>query len=162
MRRWLPFPLLTAALLALWLLLTGSMAPGTVVLGGVLALGAGRVLTVLDPPKSRFRRPRAVFRLALVVLVEIVRSNWAVARIILLPDVRQRRSGFVRIPLDMRTPYGLAALACIITATPGTLWVEYDSADNTMLLHVLDLIDEEEWVRIIKDRYETRLMEIFE
>jgi multicomponent K+:H+ antiporter subunit E len=162
MRRWLPFPLLTAGLLALWLLLTGSVAPGAVVLGGVLALGAGKALTALDPPKSRFRRPRAALRLAMVVLAEIVRSNWAVARIILLPDVRQRRSGFVRIPLDMRTPYGLAALACIITATPGTLWVEYDSADNTMLLHVLDLIDEEEWVRIIKDRYETRLMEIFE
>ncbi len=162
MRRWLPFPVLTAALLALWLLLTGSMAPGTIVLGGALALGAGKALTALDPPKSRFRRPRTALRLALVVLAEIVRSNWAVARIILLPDVRQRRSGFVRIPLDMRTPYGLAALACIITATPGTLWVEYDSADNTMLLHVLDLIDEEEWVQIIKDRYETRLMEIFE
>jgi multicomponent K+:H+ antiporter subunit E len=162
MRRWLPFPLLTAALLALWLLLTGSMAPGTVVLGGVLALGAGRVLTALDPPKSRFRRPRAALRLALVVLAEIVRSNNAVARIILRPVARHRRSGFVRIPLDMRAPYGLAALACIITATPGTLWVEYDSADNTMLLHVLDLIDEEEWVRIIKDRYETQLMEIFE
>jgi multicomponent K+:H+ antiporter subunit E len=162
MRRWLPFPLLTAALLALWLLLTGSVAPGAVVLGGVLALGAGKALTALDPPKSRFRRPRAVLGLALVVLAEIVRSNNAVARIILRPVARHRRSGFVRIPLDMRAPYGLAALACIITATPGTLWVEYDSADNTMLLHVLDLIDEEEWVRIIKDRYEMRLMEIFE
>jgi multicomponent K+:H+ antiporter subunit E len=162
MRRWLPFPLLTAALLALWLLLTGSVAPGAIVLGGVLAFGAGRALTALDPPKSRFRRPRAALRLALVVLAEIVRSNNAVARIILRPVARHRRSGFVRIPLDMRAPYGLAALACIITATPGTLWVEYDSADNTMLLHVLDLIDEEEWVRIIKDRYETRLMEIFE
>jgi multicomponent K+:H+ antiporter subunit E len=162
MRRWLPFPLLTAGLLALWLLLAGSVAPGTVVLGGVLAIGAAQALTALDPPKSRFRRPRAALRLALVVLAEIVRSNKAVARIILRPVARHRRSGFVRIPLDMRAPYGLAALACIITATPGTLWVEYDSADNTMLLHVLDLIDEEEWVRIIKDRYETRLMEIFE
>jgi multicomponent K+:H+ antiporter subunit E len=162
MRRWLPFPLLTAALLALWLLLTGSVAPGAIVLGGVLAFGAGKALTALNPPKSRFRRPRAALRLALVVLAEIVRSNNAVARIILRPVARHRRSGFVRIPLDMRAPYGLAALACIITATPGTLWVEYDSADNTMLLHVLDLIDEEEWVRIIKDRYETRLMEIFE
>ena len=162
MRRWLPFPLLTVALLVLWLLLTGSVAPGAVVLGGVLALGAGKALTALDPPKSRFRRPRAALRLALVVLAEIVRSNNAVARIILRPVARHRRSGFVRIPLDMRAPYGLTALACIITATPGTLWVEYDTSDNTMLLHVLDLIDEEEWVRIIKDRYETRLMEIFE
>jgi multicomponent K+:H+ antiporter subunit E len=162
MRRWLPFPLLTVSLLALWLLLAGSLAPGTIILGGVLAIGAAQALTALTPPKTRLRRPRAVFRLALVVLAEIARSNWAVARIILLPGVRQRKSGFVRIPLDMRAPYGLAALACIITATPGTLWVEYDSADNTMLLHVLDLIDEEEWVRIIKGRYETRLMEIFE
>ena len=162
MRRWLPFPLLTVSLLALWLLLAGSLAPGTIILGGVLAIGAAQALTALTPPKTRLQRPRAVFRLALVVLAEIARSNWAVARIILLPATRQRRSGFVRIPLDMRVPHGLAALACIITATPGTLWVEYDSADNTMLLHVLDLIDEEEWVRIIKGRYETRLMEIFE
>jgi multicomponent K+:H+ antiporter subunit E len=162
MRRWLPFPMLTASLLAMWLLLAGSVAPGTVVLGGVLALGAVRALMALAPPKTRFQRPRAALGLALVVLAEIIRSNNAVARIILRPGTRHRRSGFVRIPLDMRAPYGLAALACIITATPGTLWVEYDSADSTMLLHVLDLIDEEEWIRIIKDRYERRLMEIFE
>jgi multicomponent K+:H+ antiporter subunit E len=31
-----------------------------------------------------------------------------------------------------------------------------------MLLHVLDLIDEEAWVGIIKDKWERRLMEIFE
>ena len=68
----------------------------------------------------------------------------------------------MRIPLDMRDPYGLTALACIITATPGTIWVEYDSADSTVLIHVLDLIDEEQWVTIIKQRYERRLMEIFE
>ena len=84
-----------------------------------------------------------------------------VARIVLAPRTRELTSGFVRVPLDMRDPYGLAALACIITATPGTVWVEYDSAKGTMLLHVLDLIDGDDWVRIIKDRYERRLMEIF-
>jgi multicomponent K+:H+ antiporter subunit E len=31
-----------------------------------------------------------------------------------------------------------------------------------MLLHVLDLIDEDAWVRIVKDRWERRLMDIFE
>jgi multicomponent K+:H+ antiporter subunit E len=104
MRRWLPFPLLTVSLLALWLLLTGSLAPGTIILGGVLAIGAAQALTALTPPKTRLQRPRAVFRLALVVLAEIARSNWAAARIILLPGTRQRRSGFVRIPLDSAFP----------------------------------------------------------
>lgn len=162
MTRWLPFPLLTASLLAMWLLLAGSAGPGAFLLGLALALLGGRALLALDPGRARLRRPRVALELARVVLAEVFRSNNAVARIILAPRTRELTSGFVRVPLDMRDPYGLAALACIITATPGTVWVEYDSAESTMLLHVLDLVDEGEWVRIIKDRYERRLMEIFE
>ena len=141
MTRWLPFPLLTASLLAMWLLLVGSASPGALLLGSLLAFLGGRALLALDPVRARLRRPRVALELAWVVLVEVVRSNNAVARIILGPGTRKPTSGFVRVPLDMRDPYGLAALACIITATPGTVWVEYDSADGTMLLHVLDLID---------------------
>jgi multicomponent K+:H+ antiporter subunit E len=162
MTRWLPFPLLTASLLAMWLLLAGSAGPGTLLLGLLVALLGVWALLALDPARARLRRPRAALELAWVVLVEVFRSNNAVARIILGPGTRNRTSGFVRVPLDMRDPYGLAALACIITATPGTVWVEYDSAEGTMLLHVLDLINEDDWVRIVKDRYERRLMEIFE
>lgn len=162
MRRWLPFPIVTATLAGMWLLLNESVTPGAVLLGVALATALTWLLPLLDVPKSGFRRFGAAIKLALVVLVEIVRSNNAVATIILRPRNRGRRSGFVRIPLEMRDPYGLAALACIITATPGTIWVEYESAQNTLLIHVLDLIDEEAWVRIIKGRYESRLMEIFE
>ncbi len=162
MTRWLPFPLLAASLLAMWLLLAGSAGPGALLLGLLVALLGGRALLALDPARARLRRPRVALELAWAVLVEVFRSNNAVARVILGPGTRELTSGFVHVPLDMRDPYGLAALACIITATPGTVWVEYDSAQGTMLLHVLDLVDEEEWVRIIKDRYERRLMEIFE
>jgi multicomponent K+:H+ antiporter subunit E len=98
-----------------------------------------------------------------LVIADIVRSNIAVARIILgLAGERERRSGFVDIPLDLRNPYGLAALACIITATPGTLWVSFDEAKATLTIHVLDLVDESEWARTIKGRYERLLLEIFE
>lgn len=162
MRGVLPFPWISAALWLLWLLLQSSPGPGSVLLGAALALLGGWLLAVLDPPRTRLRRPVAALRLAWVVLVEVFRSNNAVARLIMAPATRGRSSGFVRIPLDMRSPTGLAALACILTATPGTVWAEYDSARGVMLLHVLDLINEEEWVRIIKDRYEARLMEIFE
>jgi multicomponent K+:H+ antiporter subunit E len=161
--RWLPYPLLILAFLALWLLLVESVSPGALLLGVILAIAGVGALAALAPPPVRLRRLSAVPGLLRDVLVEIVRSNNAVARIILgLGESRARRSGFVAIPLDMRSPYGLAALACILTATPGTLCVEYDSAEGTMLLHVLDLIDEETWVRIVKDKWERRLMEIFE
>ena len=83
MTRWLPFPLAAAALLAMWLLLNESAGAGAVLLGAVLALAAARTMTTLDVPTAGFRRPLAALKLAFLVLVEIVRSNEAVARIIL-------------------------------------------------------------------------------
>jgi multicomponent K+:H+ antiporter subunit E len=68
----------------------------------------------------------------------------------------------MEIPIDMRDPYGLAMLACIITATPGTVWAGLSPDGGSLTLHVLDLQDEETLVHIIKQRYERRLMEIFE
>ena len=68
----------------------------------------------------------------------------------------------VTIPLQLKDPYGLAILACIITATPGTIWMSYRPADGQLLIHVFDLIDETEWVRTVTQRYEAPLREIFE
>lgn len=163
MRRLVPHPLMALALLLTWLLLAGSLSPGALLMGAAMAVLGAWALAALAPPPARLRGLRVIPGLLRDVLVEVVRSNNAVARIILRPgDLRRRRSGFVRIPLDLRDPYGLAALACILTATPGTAWAEYDAEEGVMLLHVLDLIDEAEWVRIVKEKWERRLMEIFE
>jgi multicomponent K+:H+ antiporter subunit E len=162
MTRWLPFPLMSAFLLVAWLLLNQSLSAGHVVLGCILAITGGWLLGAVEAPHGRIRRPVAAVRLASRVLLDIVRSNIAVARFILNLAPHPPASGFVRIPLDIRHPYGLAALACIITATPGTIWVDFDSADTTLTIHVLDLVDEDEWIRTIKNRYERLLREIFE
>jgi multicomponent K+:H+ antiporter subunit E len=130
-------------------------------LGAAIALIGGWALATLELPKARPRRLSAVIRLAALVFTDIVRSNIAVARIILGLERRRWRSGFVEIPLELRSPYGLAALACIITSTPGTLWVDFNEANGALTIHVLDLVDKSEWVRTIKGRYERLLLEIF-
>jgi multicomponent K+:H+ antiporter subunit E len=160
MTRLLPFPLVSAGLLGLWLLLNQALSLGQILLGCMLALAGGWALAVLQLPKARVRRVGAILRLSSLVLADIIRSNIAVGRIVLGLGDKQRISGFVNIPLDLRHAYGLAALACIITATPGTLWVSFDG--EVLTIHVLDLIDESEWIRTIKNRYERRLLEIFE
>jgi multicomponent K+:H+ antiporter subunit E len=162
MRRWPPFPLVWVLLLAMWLVLYETLAAGHVILGGAVALVAVWGLRALQEPAARFRRPRVALELAWLVFTDIVRSNVAVGRIALHPDVRGRTAAFVEIPLRLRNPVGLAALACIITATPGTAWAAYKSQSGVVTVHVLDLVDEETWVRVIRDRYERRLMEIFE
>ena len=161
MTRWMPFPLVSAALLILWLLLNQSLSAGHIFLGSLMAIIGGWTLTLLELPISRMRRPTAMIRLSALVLADIVRSNIAVARIVLSDGGRERKSGFVDIPLELRDPYGLAALACIITSTPGTLWVNFDATSGMLTIHVLDLIDENEWIRTIKRRYERLLLEIF-
>jgi multicomponent K+:H+ antiporter subunit E len=162
MRRLLPFPLVAAGLFALWLLLNQSLTWGQVLIAIATAVAGVWALTALQPPKARIRKLGAIFRLASRVLVDIMHSNIAVAKIVLGLARRERRSGFVNIPLELRDPYGLTVLACIITSTPGTLWVNFDAAKGILMIHVLDLIDESEWVRTITGRYERPLREIFE
>jgi multicomponent K+:H+ antiporter subunit E len=161
MTRILPFPIASAGILVLWLLLNQSLSPGHVLLGGIAALVGGWSLVVLEVPKARVRRHGAICQLVALVVTDIIRSNIAVARIILGLQRRRWTSGLVEIPLELRSPYGLATLACIITSTPGTLWVDFDAASGTLTIHVLDLIDKTEWVRTIKGRYERLLLEIF-
>jgi multicomponent K+:H+ antiporter subunit E len=158
----LPFPLLWVALVAMWLALNGTVALGQVLVGMVVALGAVLGLRVLQEPSRGARRPIAALGLACVVLLDIARSNAAVAAIVLHRRTRGHHAGFLEIPLELRHPAGLAVLACIITSTPGTSWAGYDSRSGVLTMHILDLVDEEASIRAIKDRYERRLMEIFE
>lgn len=160
-RRWLPYPVLSALLLLIWLLFNQSLAPGTILLGALFGVALAKVFGLLQPPKARLRNYPLLGLLFVRVVLDIFRSNVAVARIVLR---RQRRmhSGFVEIPLTLTDRYGLAVLACIITSTPGTIWVSYDSATNVLLIHVLDLIDERTWIDTITRRYERLLLEIFQ
>ena len=162
MRRVLPYPILSLGLFVASILLSASVAPPSLALAVLLALLAPIIMLALGVDRVRVKAPMTTMRLAIDVVGDIVRSNWAVSHIILGRRRHERTSGFIHIPLDLRDRYGLAVLAIIITSTPGTLWVEYEAATGRLLLHVLDLVDEETWVRLIKDRYERRLMEIFE
>ena len=117
-------PLLVLALTALWLLLNQTLAPGQIVLGARPGPGACVVgFSAAAACRRALRRFDFALALALVVLMDIVRSNLAVARLVLgLVSRSEVRSGFVHIPLDFRDPHGLAALAMIVTSTPGTVW----------------------------------------
>ncbi len=156
-------PVLTGTLVVMWLLLSQSISIGSIVLGVVLALALARASAALRPLHPRLRRPLVAFGLFATVMLDIVHSNFAVARIVLgLVRGREVRAGFLHIPLDLRDPHGLAALAAIITSTPGTVWVDLTPDGKTLTLHVLDLQDKAELSLRIKTRYEQPLMRIFE
>ncbi len=161
MRHIIPHPAMAVCLWLMWLMLNQSVSPGHILLGVVVAIAGVHALSAIQPPDVTIRFTPAVLSLVITVIVDIIRSNLAVGRIIISLRHSQPTSGFVEIPLDMDNRYGLAVLAVIITATPGTLWVQYDSSRSVLLIHVLDLVDEGHWITLIKNRYEQQLMEIF-
>lgn len=166
MKRWLPFPLLWLALTGLWLLLNQTLWIGHVLLGAGLAWVACLAYRQLEEPRTpkggAWRRAGAALRLLADVAVDIVRSNLAVARIVLSPGMPGKTAGFLDVPIELRDGAALAVLACIITATPGTAWARFDAERGILTMHILDLIDEAAMIAIIKGRYERRLREIFE
>ena len=161
MRTWRSYLLLTATLVALWLVLNQTLAAGHWLLGLMIAAAAASGYAALRPPRTPMRRVGVALTLAGLVLADIVRSNLDVGRIVLGAHVQRPCAGFLDIPLELRSPAGLSVLACIITSTPGTAWAGYDSERGILTMHILDLIDEAAWIDVIKNRYERRLLEIF-
>ncbi|RIY39519.1 Na+/H+ antiporter subunit E [Neopusillimonas maritima] len=155
---WLMLP---ALLTVLWLLLNQTLAWSQVVLGAVLSLLLAWAAMALRPLRSHPKKPLVIISLFFKVVVDITKSNIAVFKIIWFKPANHT-PGFIRIPLELKDPHGLAALACILTYTPGTVWSGYSEESGVMTLHVLDLEDTQGWIDLVKNRYERPLMEIFE
>jgi multicomponent K+:H+ antiporter subunit E len=155
-----PYPLLAISLILMWMLLNGFTL-GHLILGTLVAVFASWAMASLRPDKPKLRNWHLLPKLFFIVFFDIIRSNIEVAWLILRGQKKERRSGFLTIPLEIENRTALAILAVVLTSTPGSAWLEYDSYDRTILMHVLDLDDEAAWVDTIKNRYEKLLMEIF-
>lgn len=160
MSRLFPHPVLSLGLLVLWLILQQSVSLGNILLGSVIAISAGLATSALGLEKPKMKRPWLVPVLFVVVTIDIIRSNIAVAWLILTEGEGPKTAQFLEIPLDLRDRNGLAFLSMIITSTPGTVWIDYDEDESILLLHILDVIDEQEWIDTIKNRYERLILEI--
>ena len=158
-RRLLPAPLLSLLLLLTWLMLNESLSAGHWLLGAMLALVLPWMTQTLRAESAQLRAWPVLMRLTLRVLRDIVVSNIEVARRVLGPE-DALRSCFVWVPLALRSPHGIAALAGIVTLTPGTVSSELTVDRRHLLVHVLHCTDEAALVAEIKARYEAPLLQV--
>lgn len=160
-KSFVPHPLLTLLIFAVWILLNG-VSWGAAVLGLVLGIAIPRVTSAYWPDRPHVRSPLTIIEYALIVLWDIVVANFQVAYLILFRRGDSLRSQFVTVPLDIRTPEAITALAGTITMTPGTVSADLSADGRALLVHCLETLDPERTVATIKSRYETRLQRIFE
>ena len=159
-RRLFPHPITSVLLTIVWLLLNHSLSPGHVVLGVLLGVVIPLFTQRFFPEPVYLARLGTLAKLVATVMWDIVVASFAVARLALEPTARLNPR-FVRIPVSLDDDFALTALASTISLTPGTVSAEIAPQRDSLLIHALDVVDEDALVRAIKERYEAPIKEIF-
>jgi multicomponent K+:H+ antiporter subunit E len=160
-RTWLPTPVLSLLLLFVWLLLVRSTAFGQIVLGSALAIAIPLFTYRFWDARPRIGKPLLLLRFVLRVLKDIVVANFEVAYLIANPW-RKLRPHFIEYPLMMEDRFTITLLASTISLTPGTVSANLRMDGKSLLIHALDVEDEEALIQQIRQRYEQPLKEIYE
>jgi multicomponent Na+:H+ antiporter subunit E len=137
---------LFATLFLFWLMLNGSLAPDTVLLGALASLAIAVLFrdgfsffTEMRPTRAAFV---AGFRYFGFFFKELVKSNFRLAAIVVSPRL-PINPGIVKVRTRLKSRMGRLMLANSITLTPGTLTVELE--DEWLYVH---------WVNIESDDVE--------
>lgn len=138
--------------LLFWLLLTWSLALREIFWGVVIS-------AVVSAFASRFFIHHRAFylyhpgRLVLLVvycctvfLWEMIKANFAMAKIVLSPHLGNYRAGIIRVPGSpkIKSAYGLAMVSNCITLTPGTITMdvaEDEQGNNYYYVHWIDVAE---------------------
>lgn len=162
MRRLFPHPYLTLVLIVTWMLLVNGTKLGSLVMAVILGIVIPMLTAAYWPNRPRIRDPLGVIAYVLIVLYDIVKSNFIVARIVLFMPNDRIQSNWVTVPIDLRTPEAITVLAGTITMTPGTVTADMSACGRVLLVHSLHAPDPDAVRDDIKSRYEARLKRIFE
>lgn len=100
----LPTPVLSIALLVLWLLLNRSMSAGHILLGTLLALAIPRLTAGLRPLPVHIHSPWAAFKLACTVVVDTTQSNMPWCGCCCGPALESTRRVLCAFPWRCATP----------------------------------------------------------
>ncbi|WP_137389958.1 Na+/H+ antiporter subunit E [Rhodoligotrophos defluvii] len=153
--RLLPLNLILALV---WVAVTATFTVANFLFG--LLLGAGALWLVREqfPTERYFGRTISVVRLLLTFIVELTKSTWTVVKLVWSPSPRYE-TGFVALPLSVKSDREITLLANLITLTPGTLSVDVSDDRSTLYIHALDAPDVESLRRDIATGFEQKVRE---
>ncbi len=157
----LPHPILSVILLVVWVLLHQNVRSATLVGGLLVAVSVPFFTRRFWPERPQVRRWGALIRFAPVFLWDVLVANVQVAWLI-VNVWRELHPRWIVIPLDITNPHAIVTLANVISLTPGTVSSELGPDRRTLLVHSLDVPDEQAAIDFIKRRYEAPIREIFE
>jgi len=154
-------------LYALWILYTSSVALSELFTGLVVAIVLAVIVYRIVPFESfpnHFARRFFRFWVYLpVLLYRMLLANVDVAKRVLNPKL-PLNPGFVKVRTALQGKVSRLVLSNSITLTPGTLTLDVDEKEGTLLVHAIDVEDgqREKLEKKIAGSFEPLVKEVFE
>ena len=118
-RRLYPHPWLSLTLVLVWMLLVNRWAVGSLVFAVIVGTVVPLMTAPYWPEARGYSRPGKIPAYVGIVVWDIIKANFVVARIVLFMPRRDLRPAWIVIPLELRRPEAITALAGTITLTAG-------------------------------------------
>lgn len=127
-------------LLLFWIIIAGQLTLETFVIGSmaslaIVFLNRDLFFTSVDGGPVNDKFFFNFFKIIGVLIIEIIKSNIQVAKIVLNPKLPISPS-FVKVPVKAKKDFNKVLYGNIITLTPGTLTVDVTD-DNEYVIHAL-------------------------
>ncbi|MEM4576534.1 MAG: Na+/H+ antiporter subunit E [Candidatus Nezhaarchaeales archaeon] len=147
--RILSFIVVFLLLLVVFLIVSASVSLMTITLGIIASAVVAfftSTLVVKEHPGKAFNLARWAWAIAYFFyyfLIAELKCHWDVIKRILNPRM-PIKPGIVRVPYYVKSDYAIAAVACSITNTPGTVVVDIDETKKSYYVHWIDVKDVED------------------
>ncbi|WMW24819.1 Na+/H+ antiporter subunit E [Methanolobus sediminis] len=164
MKRYIAYSTILALV---WCFVHGTVSINNFILGLIIAPFIIRPFKTLFPFDLEFsfsnalKKIPAQIKYLYVLIVEIIKANIMVAKIVLQPTI-DIKPGIIAVPIDSKTDIGITAIANTITLTPGTLTIDVSDDKSILYVHAIDATDPEGIAQSIKNDLEKYTMEAFE
>ncbi len=105
------------------------------------------------------KRIVAIVKLVLLFIVELIKSGIMVLGMVISPKLKIK-PGVVRMETELRGPWEITLLSCLLTLTPGSVVIETAPEQGILYLHVMDLTDIEDTIYKSKIVFEKAILEV--
>ncbi|WP_340278761.1 Na+/H+ antiporter subunit E [Staphylococcus coagulans] len=144
-----------------WLFLSDSYTMNSFVLGYLFALLLVYLMRKILPGRFYIITLYKIIKLVFVFLIELIKANIDVLRIILQPRIKNESAFFV-YETDLQYKWQVALLSNLITLTPGTVVIGVNDDMKRLYIHCLNFSTKEEEVASIKGSLEKAVREVGE
>lgn len=143
----------------IWVMATGTLTEENFLFGFIISFVILWIITYKEDERKYFTVIPKLIGFLGFILWEITKANFQSVRESFYPKSKLEPA-IVKVPLEAKTDIEITFLANIISLTPGTLIMDVSNDNKVIYIHVMHLLDKEDFIKEIKEKFEKPLLEL--